>query len=397
MELIQDRGLACIPCGNADVGDGLREITLAPWGTVESSNGTFVVDADGVSEMISAFAEHGTPLPIDVEHETIDKSVAPGQRTGAVGWIEKVYADTGRAIKGLVRWTDRGRELIRSKAFPYLSPVLIVRVDDRKAIGLHSAALTVLPAIPRMERLAASQGAGAVLDPGPLTVDIGDVADALGVELIPGGHATVPARCVAKIKAMKEEHARALAASETVKAAPTRDAEEVAASVRSVLGLKPDADKIETLVAMGRMCHAAMTEKVKLMALRELAEPYIRKGVLPPHDDKSEYRRKDHEELMALAAVAPEQFHTILRQRLSQVPAWGRTSMAAPEGQWKQDRRAIIANAIREFQADPKHANITTCRKFINLALHDAGELTLHSNEVGLIPDALVEHHVWGA
>lgn len=408
MELIQDRALQSVACGNADVGEGLREITLAPWGTVESSNGTFVVDEAGVAELIAAFAEHGTPLPIDVEHETLNKSVAPGQRKGAVGWIEKIYAESGKAIKGLVRWTERGRELIRTKAFPYLSPVLMVRVDDRRAVGLHSAALTVKPAIPRMERLAASEGAAGHL------VDIGDVAEALGVELIHGGAATLPARCLAKIKAMAEEADGTMDAmnekSKTlldgiagalgieldpdpevmlkgilaaVKEKKSDDAEVVASSVRSVLGLKPDADKQETLIAFGRVCHAALTEKTKLMALAELARPYILKGVLRP-DDK--YNRDDYPEMMALAAACPDAFHEVMRSRVANSPPFGRTT-PPPSGKNKSDRTAIIANAVREFQTDPAHARMTTCERFVNLALHDAEEATLHSDEMGLIPE----------
>ena len=36
--------------------------------------------------------------------------------------------------------------------FRYLSPVLLIRKSDRRAVGLHSAAVTTKPAIPRMER-----------------------------------------------------------------------------------------------------------------------------------------------------------------------------------------------------------------------------------------------------
>ena len=48
-----------------------NRILLAPWGQVESTNGSFVVDDEAARMAVEAFEEHGTDLPIDFEHQTL--------------------------------------------------------------------------------------------------------------------------------------------------------------------------------------------------------------------------------------------------------------------------------------------------------------------------------------
>ena len=56
----------------------------------------------------------------------------------------------GDVIVGKVEWTPKGREYIANKEYRYLSPVVLVRKSDNKAVVLHSAALTNTPAIDGM-------------------------------------------------------------------------------------------------------------------------------------------------------------------------------------------------------------------------------------------------------
>ncbi len=46
-------------------------VLLAPWGTVDSANGSFVLDDESARLAVAAFNEHGTDLPIDYEHQTL--------------------------------------------------------------------------------------------------------------------------------------------------------------------------------------------------------------------------------------------------------------------------------------------------------------------------------------
>jgi phage I-like protein len=49
-----------------------------------------------------------------------------------------------------VEWTPRAAEYLRNKEYRYLSPVVLVRKSDRRAVRLHSVALTNTPAIDGM-------------------------------------------------------------------------------------------------------------------------------------------------------------------------------------------------------------------------------------------------------
>ena len=133
-------------------------VLIAPWGQVESANGSFVVDDESAREVIEAFAVHGTDLPVDYEHQSLGGAYAsPSGQAPAAGWIRALRAvspgEAGDGQPGLyaeVEWTAGGREKLASKEYRYLSPVVIVRKNDRRVVALHSAALTNKPAIAGM-------------------------------------------------------------------------------------------------------------------------------------------------------------------------------------------------------------------------------------------------------
>lgn len=66
-----------------------------------------------------------------------------------------------------VEWTPKAQEYLKNREYRYLSPVVTVRRKDRKAIGLHSVALTNTPAIDGMFAIVNSAGfpAGEIDDP----------------------------------------------------------------------------------------------------------------------------------------------------------------------------------------------------------------------------------------
>ena len=49
-----------------------------------------------------------------------------------------------------MQWTDRAKEYLRNREYRYLSPVVLVRKNDGRAVQLLGAALTNLPAIDGM-------------------------------------------------------------------------------------------------------------------------------------------------------------------------------------------------------------------------------------------------------
>jgi len=151
-----------------------QRILLAPWGNVESSNGSFVVDEESARLAVQAFEEHGTDLPIDYEHQTLGGVYAsPSGQAPAAGWIKRIFAESGVGLLAEIEWTDQARQRLTDKEYRYLSPVAIIRKTDRKLVAIHSAALTNKPAIvgmqPIVNRADAADNAANSADE-PLTV-----------------------------------------------------------------------------------------------------------------------------------------------------------------------------------------------------------------------------------
>ncbi len=129
-----------------------QRVLLAPWGPVESTNGSFVVDEESARLAVAAFEDHGTDLPIDYEHQTLGGSYAsPSGQAPAAGWIKRVFAESGVGLLAEIEWTEQAKQRLTAKEYRYLSPVAIIRKTDRKLVAIHSAALTNKPAIVGMQ------------------------------------------------------------------------------------------------------------------------------------------------------------------------------------------------------------------------------------------------------
>jgi hypothetical protein len=320
-ERMQDRALQC-EAFTADTGTGLRTVKLAGWGSVQSSHGTFVVDDVAAQETISAFDAQAVQVPIDIEHSVLNENLPPEQR-GAIGWVTKIFAEAGRGLFALVKWSEKATGLIRSGAFQYLSPTFLVRKTDRRVVGLHSAALTTKPALVNADLLAASQNAGT------------------------------------ETKAPADENAA------------------IAQSVRSVLGLREDADadlvvaSVTTLKARTAGVAALETELSALKVqvhnheLEQWLAPYSAKGVVGWGGNEAD-RKADREMILRMASSNREDCERVLRQRITFMPPQGRTN--PPTG-----RQTTIIEAEREFKGNPAHARSTSLQAFVANALREKG------------------------
>lgn len=321
--------------GTPEVGDGLKTVKLAPWGKVESMNGDFLVDDEGVREVLRTFAEHGTAVPIDVEHESLPERQPTTGSRGAIGWVEKIWGSAAdKGLFALVRWSDAGKALIREDRFRYLSPVFWIRKDDRRAIGLHSAAVTTLPAIARMERLAASQ---------------------------------------TKEKPMSEE---TTANAETTAAADENAA--IAAGVRTALGLPENANKDAVALALSVRATGAANAELATMkqaecerSARAHVERYIVSNQLNPNDKPA------MEAAVRLAMSDPATLDAIFKNATPYATP-GRTTPPS-------SRQVLIAKAEREYCENVAHQRATSLKAFTNQALRDKGLAALTEDEaVGL-------------
>lgn len=120
------------------------EIKILPMGHVHSQKGDFVVDDESFNLIQKKFKERALDIVIDYEHQTLSDVQAP-----AGGWIKELKKEND-AIVAKVEWTKKAEEYLKNKEYRYLSPVVLTRISDKKAVILHSVALTNTPAIDGM-------------------------------------------------------------------------------------------------------------------------------------------------------------------------------------------------------------------------------------------------------
>ena len=125
-------------------------VKLLPLGLVHSTKGDFLVDNESFRSIRCKFTDRQLQIPIDYEHQTLKDMQAP-----AAGWIKDIVLKSD-GIYGAVDWTERAAEYLKNREYKYISPVVTLRNTDRKAVGLHSAALTNTPAIDAMTPIACS-------------------------------------------------------------------------------------------------------------------------------------------------------------------------------------------------------------------------------------------------
>lgn len=186
--------------------DGVpEEVMLTPWGWVETSHGRFLVDDEAARLVLAALEAQGTDLPIDYEHQTLGGTyAAPDGQAPAAGWIRRVEVRPGQGLFARVEWTPLARRRLAQREYRYLSPVALIRREDSRLIGLHSAALTNKPAIVGMQPIVA-RAEGKAASP--------EVALALHVETLRGqlglpagaGAADVLAAAGARLESLRAE------------------------------------------------------------------------------------------------------------------------------------------------------------------------------------------------
>lgn len=128
-------------------------IQVLPFGEVRSEKGDFVVDEESVREILRDWKARQNDMVIDYEHQTLT-----GQEAPAAGWVKGLEDRGADGIWARVEWTPRAVEYLRNKEYRYLSPVVLVRRSDRRAVRLHSFALTNTPAIDGMVPLVNKSG-----------------------------------------------------------------------------------------------------------------------------------------------------------------------------------------------------------------------------------------------
>lgn len=259
-------------------------IQVIPFGMHETGRGSFVLDREGMREILSEFNSHASDMVVDYEHQSLGPGEAP-----AAGWIKRLVDRDADGLWAEVEWTPRAAEFIRSGEYRYLSPVFLKTAREGRAVRLINAALTNRPAIDGMvpvtgghEAVHATQEGGTMMK---------QIFDALGIEV------GTEADAASAIEALRNR----------------LDA------VTKAIGAKPDADDAEltgTLAAMRQSHEAigALAERVAELEAalrgrdaRELVAAAMSEGKLSPAQLgwANEYADSDPEGFRVFVAKAP--------------------------------------------------------------------------------------------
>lgn len=170
---------------------------LLPWGQVHSTRGDFLVDDEAAAAIVAEFTDNKIDKVVDFEHTTVggEHKRADG-KSPAAGWIKGFEPVSGDGLYALTDWTPEGRAALESKSYRYHSPVVIVRKADRRAVRIHSVALTNTPALRGIEAIVNADNGLGVLVPDGVCEVLGLTDDTPADEVV---------ETVRKLKAHSEE------------------------------------------------------------------------------------------------------------------------------------------------------------------------------------------------
>lgn len=276
-----------------NVSEAPDEIKILPLGTVHSQKGDFVVDDESFDLINRHFENRGLDLVIDYEHQTLKDVQAP-----AGGWIKKLVK-TKDAIAAQVEWTAKAKQYLENKEYKYLSPVVICRKSDGKAVALHSVALTNTPAIDGMFALVNSidisspDGAegGNSMELKKIVALLGLPADATEADV---------EKTIQELK--KQEKTEEVVANKTImdllELKGDAKTEDVAAKIMELKGTA-DKTKDEMILELKRRMDERDAEELVTMALKQGKISAAQKAWA------KEYALKDAEGFQAFVAKAP--------------------------------------------------------------------------------------------
>jgi phage I-like protein len=124
-----------------------KEIHIVPIG--EYKDRGFRITKEDCEDIIRNFQAFGIKLVIDFEHQSLN-STHNGQPAPAAGWISQLELRENGVYATEVEWTEEATELIKTKCYGYISPVIIFDDHDPHddswiGCSLHSVALTNTP------------------------------------------------------------------------------------------------------------------------------------------------------------------------------------------------------------------------------------------------------------
>lgn len=278
------------------------EIQIIPAGWVETeTQGRFLLDTEAIRSIQDAFDQSGRQLVLDYEHQTLTGDEAP-----AAGWITQLLDKGEVGLWGAVSWTARGAAYVQNREYRYLSPVVLVRKSDRRAVRLHSVALTNTPEIRNLLPLVAKTAISH-----QLSATSQEEEDRMREKLIE----------ILQLKADATD-AEIAEAVQAIRAKATAAPAPAAPDVLTALGLKAEASLSETIATVHALKQgqvpadtitALQTEvktlKAQLAAQQgdDLVEAALKAGKITPAqtDWAKDYAQRDPEGFKVFVAKSP--------------------------------------------------------------------------------------------
>jgi len=126
--------------GNFKFAEGkpLTEIKIMPFGTREHSEyGTIKTEGKEIEEYIKNFNSGvRKELPITEGH-SVEQEEKP-----AIGWFKKLVDKGREGLWAVVEWTEKGKEVLKAKAYKYFSPEFFTTYEDPETHKKYSNVLS---------------------------------------------------------------------------------------------------------------------------------------------------------------------------------------------------------------------------------------------------------------
>jgi hypothetical protein len=170
------RSSSSIPVGD----EPPTEIRVFTEGWNDTTKGRFLFDGEAAQSVIAAYQEHGADVMFDLEHLSLEspqesRNFDPDARA----WARLEMRDGELWAVG-IRWTPDGDRRLRERTQRYISPAFDVDPQTKRIVSLVNVAITSLPATHGLQPLVAATER---MQMDPKQIDIGPVAEALGVDM----------------------------------------------------------------------------------------------------------------------------------------------------------------------------------------------------------------------
>lgn len=170
------RSSSSIPVGD----EPPSEIRVFSEGWNDTTKGRFLFDGESAQSVIAAYQEHGADVMFDLEHLSLEspqesRNFDPDARA----WARLEMRD-GELWAVEIRWTPDGDRRLRERTQRYISPAFDVDPNTKRIVSLVNVAITSLPATHGLQPLVAATER---MQMDPKQIDIGTVAEALGVDM----------------------------------------------------------------------------------------------------------------------------------------------------------------------------------------------------------------------